>query len=132
MQMLPSTARMTARQLGITLQPQDLIEQPALNAKLGAAHLGELMRPFDASLALVATAYNAGPRRSVQWSAAFGDPRSPAVDPIAWVERVPFDETRNYIIKVAENLQIYRALLTPQKQRGLFADLSGRDEAALR
>jgi soluble lytic murein transglycosylase len=131
MQMLPSTARSTARRLGVGFQPQDLINNPVLNATLGAAHLDELMRPFDRSLALVATAYNAGPRRSVAWSAAFGDPRSPDIDPIAWVERVPFDETRNYIIKVSENLQIYRALLTPHKQRGLFADLSGRDEPAL-
>jgi soluble lytic murein transglycosylase len=53
-------------------------------------------------------AYNAGPGRVRQWIDAFGDPRSPTVDVVDWVERIPFTETRNYVQRVLENLQVYR------------------------
>jgi soluble lytic murein transglycosylase len=124
MQMLPSTARITARRFAIPFAPSDLLDNPALNAKLGAAHLGELSEMTRGSIPLMLAAYNAGPRRMRQWMEAYGDPRDPSVDPIEWVERIPFAETRNYIQKVTENLQVYRALLTPHDRRSIMEDLA--------
>ncbi len=111
MQMLPSTARRTAQRAGVAFDEQRLIQDPGFNAQLGAAHLGELMGEHPGSLILTFAAYNAGGRRVKEWIAAFGDPRDPNVDPIDWVERIPFTETRNYVQRVTENLEIYRLRL---------------------
>ena len=88
-----------------------VILDPALSASDPGAHLGELMDEHPGSLMMVFAAYNAGGHRVKQWIAAYGDPRKPGVDPIDWVERIPFTETRNYVQRVAENLAVYRALL---------------------
>lgn len=63
---------------------------------------------------LVASGYNAGPGRSRQWIAAFGDPRSDGVDVVDWVEHIPFRETQTYVMRVSESLAIYRARITGQ------------------
>lgn len=111
MQMLTSTAARTAKNKKVAFDPNRLLSDPAFNAQLGAAHLGELMGEHPGSLLMVFAAYNAGGHRVKQWIQAYGDPRKPGVDPIDWVERIPFTETRNYVQRVAENLAIYRALL---------------------
>jgi soluble lytic murein transglycosylase len=111
MQMLTSTAARTARNKKVAFDANRLLSDPAFNAQLGAAHLGELMEEHPGSLLMVFAAYNAGGHRVKQWIAAYGDPRKPGVDPIDWVERIPFTETRNYVQRVAENLAIYRTLL---------------------
>ena len=111
MQMLPSTARRTAQRAGAAFDEKRLLSEPEFNAQLGAAHLGELMEEQPGSLILTFAAYNAGGRRVKEWIAAYGDPRDPNVDPIDWVERIPFTETRNYVQRVAENLEIYRLRL---------------------
>jgi soluble lytic murein transglycosylase len=134
MQLLPSTARVTARRFKIPYSPSDLLDNPALNAKIGAAHLGELKEATRGNLPMMLAAYNAGPRRMREWIAAYGDPRDPATDPIDWVERIPFNETRGYIQKVMENHGVYRARLTPSDTRNILDDLrEGRRllEAAL-
>jgi len=82
-------------------------ERPAL-----PAHLADLMDEQGQSLILTFAAYNAGGKRVKEWIAAYGDPRKPDVDPIDWVERIPFTETRNYVQRVVENLGIYRARLS--------------------
>ena len=61
------------------------------------------------SLELALAAYNAGGGRVAQWLAAYGDPRTGKIDPVDWVERIPFDETRDYVERVSENLGVYRA-----------------------
>ena len=109
MQMLTSTARVTAKRAGVAFEERRLLTDPAFNAQLGSAHLAELMDDHGNSLILTFAAYNAGGPRVRQWIAAYGDPRSPDVDPIDWVERIPFTETRNYVQRVAENLAMYRA-----------------------
>ena len=108
MQMLPSTARRTAQRAGVPFDERRLLTDASFNAQLGAAHLGELMAEHPGSLMLTFAAYNAGGRRVKEWIAAYGDPRDPAVDPIDWVERIPFTETRNYVQRVTENLEVYR------------------------
>jgi soluble lytic murein transglycosylase len=61
------------------------------------------------SVALALAAYNAGAGRVAQWIAAYGDPRTGKADPIDWIERIPFDETRDYVERVSENIAVYRA-----------------------
>ena len=110
MQILPMTAADTARKAGVPYDYARLISDPGYNIQLGAAFLGQLMAGEGGSLALAAAAYNAGAGRVAQWLAAFGDPRSGA-DPVDWVERIPYDETRDYVMRVMENYGIYQARL---------------------
>jgi len=108
MQILPSTAASTAKRAGVAYDPARLIKDPAFNTQLGAAFLGQVMADIGGSPALAFAAYNAGPGRVLQWIAAYGDPRKGKVDPVDWIERIPFEETRDYVQRVSENLAVYR------------------------
>ncbi|HET6378926.1 MAG TPA: lytic transglycosylase domain-containing protein, partial [Methylocella sp.] len=109
MQMIISTAKRTAERAGIAFDPKRLISDAAFNAKLGARHLGELLAEHKGSYILAFAAYNAGGKKVKEWIDAYGDPRKPGVDPVDWVERIPFTETRNYVQRVIENLGVYQA-----------------------
>jgi soluble lytic murein transglycosylase len=76
--------------------------------QFGAAELGDLLKDYRGSYIMTFAAYNAGRGRVREWVGRYGDPRDPKVDPIDWVERIPFSETRNYVQRVMENLQVYR------------------------
>ncbi len=115
MQMLPSTAAVTARRAGVDFDYARLIVDPAFNTQLGAALLGQLIDDQRGSRELAFAAYNAGPGRVAQWIAAHGDPRDGAVDLIDWIERIPFDETRDYVERVSENLGVYRQRFADDK-----------------
>jgi soluble lytic murein transglycosylase len=115
MQMLPSTAAVTARRAGVEFDYARLIVDPAFNTQLGAALLGQLIEDQRGSRALAFAAYNAGPGRVAQWIAAHGDPRDGAVDLVDWIERIPFDETRDYVERVSENLGVYRQRFADEK-----------------
>lgn len=123
MQLMPSTAKLIARQYNISYAQEKLKGDPSYNVKLGAAHLGDLIDDFGGSYVLTLVAYNAGPRRAKEWVAEYGDPRSGQVDPIDWVESIPFQETRQYVQKVLQNLHIYRSRLAPKTVRPMSADL---------
>ena len=110
MQILPSTAADTARKAGVPFDYGRLIGDPAYNMQLGAAYLGQLMTAEGGSLELAAAAYNAGAGRVAQWIAAYGDPRAGG-DLVDWVERIPFDETRDYVMRVCENYGVYQTRL---------------------
>jgi soluble lytic murein transglycosylase len=109
MQMIVSTAKQTAQRAGLAFDPNRLLADATFNAQLGAAHLGALLAEQHGSFILTFAAYNAGGKRVKQWIDAYGDPRTPGVDPIDWVERIPFTETRNYVQRVLENLTVYQA-----------------------
>jgi len=109
MQMIDSTARETAKKHNINYSKSKLIADREYSAKLGALHLNDLLERFDGSYILAASAYNAGAHRVRQWIQNYGDPRLIEVDTIDWIESIPFSETRNYVQRVLENLQIYRA-----------------------
>jgi soluble lytic murein transglycosylase len=115
MQMLPSTAALTARRAGIEFDYARLIVDPAFNTELGAALLGQLIEDEGGSRELAFAAYNAGPGRVAQWIAARGDPRDGTVDLVDWIERIPFDETRDYVERVSENLGVYRQRFADEK-----------------
>ncbi|MFV0411041.1 MAG: lytic transglycosylase domain-containing protein [Paracoccus sp. (in: a-proteobacteria)] len=108
MQLMPGTARDMAEKTGLDYDRARLTTDPYYNAELGTAYLRTLRDRFGPSSALVAAGYNAGPGRSRQWTERFGDIRSGA-DPVYWVEMIPFDETRNYVMRVTEALPIYRS-----------------------
>ena len=111
MQMISSTARSTAMRAGVSYDDGRLANDPAFNAQLGAAHLGTLLDEQGGSYILTFAAYNAGGKAVKDWIAAYGDPRKPGIDVVDWIERIPYSETRNYVQRVMENLQIYRAKL---------------------
>ena len=95
----------------------------SLNAKIGAAHLAELFGEYNGSYILSFAAYNAGGRRVREWTTAYGDPRDPAVDKVDWIERIPITETRHYVQKILENVQVYRARLYGQRALGIAGDM---------
>jgi len=111
MQLLPATAKTVARGLKLRYEPSRLTADPGYNARLGSAFLGDLIARFDGSYVLALAAYNAGPSRVKRWLEANGDPRLGQVDMIDWIELVPFGETRNYLQRVLEGLQVYRLRL---------------------
>jgi len=96
---------------------------PQLNVTLGAAHMGDLVADHDGSYVLTLVSYNAGPRRSREWIKQYGDFRAGEADPIDWVESIPFQETRQYVQKVMQNLHVYRSRLAPKTVRPMTADL---------
>jgi len=124
MQIMPATARRTARLANLPYRPNDLTTDVNYNIQLGMTEFSGHMDDWGGSLILAAAAYNAGPTNARKWIAAFGDPRSPAVDPIDWIEQIPFNETRNYVQRVIENTQIYRNRLAGRDQPlRILADL---------
>jgi soluble lytic murein transglycosylase len=110
MQLLPSTAQIVARKMGVSYSASRLYE-PDLNMQLGSAYLGQIVDRFSGSYIMAAAGYNAGPGRPGQWSAFCGDPRGGSADPLDFIECIPFSETRNYVMRVMENMQVYRAKL---------------------
>ncbi len=123
MQMIPGTAKNAAHKAGVAYDEEKLKSDPAFNARLGAFYLGELMGEYGGSHILTFAAYNAGGGNVRDWIAAYGDPRDPNVDPIDWIERIPFTETRNYVQRIVENLQVYRARLGVTAPNIFTADL---------
>ena len=85
--------------------------------------LGDLIVDYRGSYILSFAGYNAGRGRVRDWVERFGDPRDPNVDPIDWVERIPFSETRNYVQRVIENMQLYRARMSNDSRLLIEADL---------
>jgi soluble lytic murein transglycosylase len=108
MQLTPATGRYIANKSGVTYDEKRLLDDQTYNVQLGAAELSDLIKYYRGSYILALAAYNAGRGRVKDWIAKYGDPRDPSIDPIDWVERIPFSETRNYVQRVLENLQVYR------------------------
>ena len=99
------------------------MRDPSYNAMLASAYVGDRMADVDGSYILALTSYNAGPGRTRQWIRQFGDPRDPKVDPVDWIFRIPFEETRDYVQKVLSNVQIYRERLGHDGPEGIGRDL---------
>jgi soluble lytic murein transglycosylase len=108
MQVTPAAGRYIAKKFGAVFDQKRLLSDQVYNVQMGAAELGDLIRDYRGSYILAFVGYNAGRGRVRDWVARFGDPRDPKVDPIDWVERIPFAETRNYVQRILENLQVYR------------------------
>jgi soluble lytic murein transglycosylase len=109
MQVTPEAGRDTAKRFGVAYDWNKLVSDPVYNTQMGAAELSALLREYRDSHIMTFAGYNAGRGRVQEWIKAYGDPRDPKVDVVDWVERIPFAETRNYVQRVMENLQVYRA-----------------------
>jgi soluble lytic murein transglycosylase len=108
MQVTSATGRYVANKFGAPYDEKRLLSDQIYNVQLGAAVLGDLVKYYRGSYILSFAGYNAGRGRVKDWVVKYGDPRDPKIDPIDWVERIPFSETRNYLQRVLENLQVYR------------------------
>ena len=123
MQVTPEAGKDTARRFKVTYDGNKLRKDPVYNMQMGAAELSNLLHYYRGSYLLTFAGYNAGMGRVRQWLAAYGDPRDPNVDPIDWVERIPLAETRNYVQRVMENMQVYRARFGGSTRLAIEADL---------
>jgi soluble lytic murein transglycosylase len=124
MQLMPATARMVARQYKVP-HSQDKLTNPVYNQQLGEAFLNDLIESYGGSYFMSLAAYNAGGGRVAEWVKAFGDPRTGEIDPVDWIERIPFTETREYVFKIMESLQLYRSRLAgPNQALQLVQDLN--------
>ncbi len=113
MQVMPATARWTAKKLGMVgFQPHQITQRDT-NIAIGTGYLKLVLDSFDGSMPLAAAAYNAGPGRPRVWRGQAGDP---TVEAAIWAENVPFSETRDYVKKVLANTTLYAALITGQPQ----------------
>jgi soluble lytic murein transglycosylase len=112
LQLLPTTAKAVAGRHGMAYSKDRLTADAGYNATLGAHYLGEQIDAFGGSYILTFIAYNAGPNKVPEWIARYGDPRGKSIDEVVdWIERIPFPETRNYVERVMENYQVYKARL---------------------
>jgi soluble lytic murein transglycosylase len=128
MQVTPPAGQYIARKFGVRYDRKKLLNDMVYNVQMGAAELGDLIRDYRGSLILAFVGYNAGRGRVRDWIERFGDPRDPNVDPVDWVEKIPFSETRNYVQRIMENLQVYRAKLGLSHRLQIEADLQrGKD-----
>ena len=111
MQLMPATAQAVAHKLGDgTVNLAALSTDPAYNMRLGTAYLAGLLEQFGGAMPYAVAGYNAGPGRVADWLATNGDPSSGNIDMVDWIELIPFNETRNYVQRVTENVVVYRAL----------------------
>jgi soluble lytic murein transglycosylase len=113
MQVTPEAGRDTAKRFGVAYDWDRMVNDPAYNTQMGAAELSALLKEYAGSHIMTFAGYNAGRGRVRDWVKMYGDPRDPNVDAIDWVERIPFSETRNYVQRVIENLQVYRVRFDP-------------------
>ncbi len=111
MQVMTITAKHVCKDYKITCELDRLLPDAAYNATIASSYIGDRMAEFRGSYVLSMSGFNAGPGRTRQWIRQFGDPRDPQMDPVDWIERIPFAETREYVSKVLSNIQIYRARL---------------------
>jgi soluble lytic murein transglycosylase len=109
MQVTPEAGRDTAKRFGVTYDWDRMVSDPVYNTQMGAAEISALWKEYNGSQIMTFAGYNAGRGRVREWVKQHGDPRDPKVDPVDWVERIPISETRNYVQRVMENLQVYRA-----------------------
>ncbi len=110
MQLMPATAERLARRLGQTYYPA-MLDDPDYNMRLGAYYISSMIDNFGGSYVMATAAYNAGPGRPAEWASYCGDPRAGSVDPLDFIECIPFSETRNYVMRVMESAEVYRARL---------------------
>ena len=112
MQIMPATGKLLGKKTGLSYSPEKLTENEFFNLQLGSYYLTDLYKNFDNNIYLALAAYNAGPQRVNKWIAKFGDPRKKEIDTIDFIEHIPFSETRNYVQRVIENINVYKFILS--------------------
>jgi soluble lytic murein transglycosylase len=123
MQVTPEAGRYVAKKFNVAFDQDRLLNDNVYNMQIGSAELGDNIASYNGSFILAFAGYNAGRGRVKEWIERYGDPRDPKVDPIDWVERIPFSETRNYVQRIIENIQVYRARFGGGSRLMIEADL---------
>ena len=123
MQVTPDAGRYVCKRAGVSFDLNRMKTDSVYNAMLGAAELGGLLEDYRGSYILTFAGYNAGRGSVKKWIERYGDPRDPKVDAVDWVEQIPFSETRNYVQRIMENLQVYRARFGGGTKLQIEADL---------
>jgi soluble lytic murein transglycosylase len=126
MQVMPATARWTARKIGLDGFKVDQLNDRDTNIAIGTGYLKLVLDDFGGSMPMAAAAYNAGPGRPRAWR------NGPVMDGAAWAETVPFQETREYVKKVLSNTTFYAAMLTgqPQSLKARLGQVGPREPSA--
>jgi soluble lytic murein transglycosylase len=111
MQIMPGTAKLVARNLKTTYSKSSLKNDPSYNIKLGTYYFNSLLEDYDGVFPFAIGAYNAGPNRIKSWVKRYGDPNRGEINFIDWIELIRFKETRNYVQRVLENINVYKYIL---------------------
>jgi soluble lytic murein transglycosylase len=125
MQVTPEAGRDTAKRFGVEYDWDKMVSDPVYNTQMGAAELSALLKEYGGCHIMTFAGYNAGRGRVREWVKSHGDPRDPNVDAVDWVERIPIAETRNYVQRVMENLQVYRVRFD-NGALAIISELNGR------
>ena len=126
MQVMPATAKWTAKKIGLTGFTPDQITDKETNVTIGTGYLKLVLDDFGGSMPMAAAAYNAGPSRPRRWR------DGPVLEGAIWAENVPFQETRDYVKKVLSNTTNYAAIITgkPQSLKARLGQVGPRSAAA--
>ena len=124
MQLMTYTAKLVAKQAKFSYSKSRLTSDPEYNIKLGSYYLAGLLEIYEGSYPFALAAYNAGPKRVKYWKKINGDPQKGKIDYVNWIELIKFKETRNYVQRVLENINVYRYMLKgkPIKIYNFFED----------
>ena len=114
-QVMPNTAKITAKKIGIKFDKNKLLNDTDYNLLIGSQYLSSLINYYEGSIVLAIAGYNAGPTNVNRWLKLYGDPREKSIDFINWIESIPFTETRNYVQRVIENYIIYQKVIIDMK-----------------
>ncbi len=116
MQLMPATAKLVSKNIGVTYNKDSLQKDPNYNVKLGTYYINSLLDDYDGVYPFAIAAYNAGPNRVKLWIKKYGDPNRKEISFVDWIELIRFEETRNYVQRVIENINVYKFLLNGNKQ----------------
>ena len=123
LQVMPKTAKLVSKKLGINYNKKLLANNPNYNIKIASTYLYYLLEEFNGSLVLALASYNAGPTRVTRWIKTYGNPNDKDIDTIDWIEKIPFRETRNYVQRILENYVVYQKVLQDreaEKQKNIL------------
>lgn len=123
MQLMPRTARETAKLMRLKYSKRLLTANPEYNVKIASRYLADLLKNYDGSYVLALAAYNAGPKRVRRWLRINGDPRKNEINDIDWMELIPIKETRNYVQRVIEGMYMYKNLLKPSNNNSKYSKI---------
>ena len=124
MQLMTYTAKVVSKQANLPYSKTKLRTDPYYNIQLGSYYLASLLEEYEGSYPFALAAYNAGPRRVKYWKKINGDPQKKKISYVDWIELIKFKETRNYVQRVLENINVYRYIVNgkPVKIYNFFED----------
>jgi len=124
MQIMTYTAKIVAKRARLPYNKKRLTSDPNYNIKLGSYYIAELLEQYEGSYPFSIAAYNAGPKRVAYWNKINGNPQNRKIDYVDWIELIKFRETRNYVQRVLENINVYKYMLSrkPIKLHNFFTD----------